>query len=306
MTGRRRLLVTGCRGQVAVSLVERGAGSEFEVIALGRPELDLSVPGSAAAAIARAAPDIVVSAAAYTAVDKAEDEEDFALRINAEAPGEIARAAAQLAVPVIHLSTDYVFDGAKTTPYVEEDPTGPLSAYGRSKLAGEAAVAAAGGNHAILRTAWVYGPHGRNFLKTMLDLSEREEVAVVDDQTGNPTSSLDLADAILRVARNLIVDPSPRLRGLFHVTAPGEGSWADFAEEIFSVLAEGGRHRPSVRRIASEDYQARAVRPKNSRLDCGRLAREHGVRLPDWRMSTAAVVRRLVGESGKGGERNRT
>ncbi|RUV09947.1 dTDP-4-dehydrorhamnose reductase, partial [Mesorhizobium sp. M7A.T.Ca.TU.009.01.3.1] len=193
-----RLVVTGRDGQVAASLLEAGqAAAGVEVIAIGRPQLDLARPDTVIEAIAAAKPDIVVSAAAYTAVDQAEDEPDLAFAVNAAGAGEVAQAASRLGVPVIHLSTDYVFDGTKDAAYVETDATAPRSVYGASKLAGEQAVASANPRHLILRTAWVYSPFGKNFVKTMLRLAaDRDEIAVVADQWGNPTSALDIADAI--------------------------------------------------------------------------------------------------------------
>ncbi|RWD49471.1 MAG: dTDP-4-dehydrorhamnose reductase, partial [Mesorhizobium sp.] len=191
-----RLAVTGREGQVAASLIERG-GRDVEVVAIGRPALDLTRPETIFAALEAVRPDIVVAAAAYTAVDQAEDEKDLAFAINAAGAGKVAEAAAKLCVPVVQLSTDYVFDGTKDGAYVETDATAPLGVYGASKLAGEEAVAAANPRHLILRTAWVYSPFGKNFVKTMLRLAaDRDEISVVADQWGNPTSALDTADAI--------------------------------------------------------------------------------------------------------------
>lgn len=296
MSARKRMVVTGREGQVVLSLLERGAKHDrFEVIALGRPELDLSAPDTIEAALREARPDVIVSAAAYTAVDQAESDEEAATVINGVAAGKIAQAAAALGVPVIHLSTDYVFDGSKTAAYVETDPVSPIGAYGRSKLAGEQAVAAATPNHAILRTAWVYSPFGKNFLKTMLKLAEtRDSLNVVDDQIGNPTSALDIADAVLTVASNLVASNDPALRGSFHMTGTGEASWADFAIEIFARSADAGGPTAEVGRIPSSAYPTPAKRPANSRLDCSRLADIHAVRLPDWKQSTANIVERLA------------
>lgn len=294
-----RLLVTGLHGQVAMSLVERAAMSgAFEVLAVGRPQLDLADPASIGSAIEAVSPDIVVSAAAHTAVDQAESEEDLAMLMNGVSAGEIAKAAARLGVPLIHLSTDYVFDGSKSTPYREDDPVAPLGVYGRSKLAGERAIGEATDNHVILRTAWVYSPFGRNFLKTMLRLAEtRDTLSVVSDQIGNPTSALDIADGILTVASNLLSDQSPALRGIFHMTGAGEGSWADFAEEIFSYARSANGPFATVNRIPSSDYPTPAKRPANSRLDRARLRDVHGVALPPWQGSTRAVVERLLAEA---------
>jgi dTDP-4-dehydrorhamnose reductase len=292
-----RIVVTGREGQVVRSLVERAAGSGHEIVPLGRPQLDLR--GEARAifeALAAACPDAIVSAAAYTAVDKAESEPDHAFRVNAAGAGAVASAAAELAVPLVHLSTDYVFDGTKDAPYVEEDPTGPTGVYGASKLRGEQAVLEANSDSAILRTAWVYSPFGANFLKTMLRLAaDRDEVSVVADQRGNPTSALDIADGILTVAANLASRDDAELRGIFHMSGEGEASWAEFAEEVFAASAQAGGPTARVRAIGTADYPTPARRPANSRLNCTRLEQAHGVRLPDWRSSTRDVVQRLVG-----------
>jgi dTDP-4-dehydrorhamnose reductase len=291
---RRRMIVTGREGQVVRSLIERGLGGEFEIVAVGRPEIDLSAPSALADALKALQPDIIVSAAAYTAVDQAESEEAAAMTVNGTAAGEIAKAAAALAVPLIHVSTDYVFDGTKPAAYEESDPVAPLGAYGRSKLAGEVAVAAATADYAILRTAWVYSPFGRNFLKTMLRLAEnRDRIGVVGDQVGNPTSALDIADGIIAVAGNLLSNADPALRGVFHMTSSGEASWADFAAEIFARSREAGGVHAEVDRIASSQYPTPAKRPANSRLDCRKLERVHGVRLPEWRQSVAVVLSQL-------------
>ena len=291
-----RVVVTGREGQVARALAERAPAAGVTLIALGRPELDLERPQTIAPALAAARPDIVVNAAAHTAVDLAESEVAQAFAVNAAGAGAVAAAARTLGVPVIQISTDYVFDGSSPQPYREEDATGPVSAYGRSKLAGEQAVAAATPDHAILRTAWVYAPYGRNFVRTMLRLGEsRDEVSVVCDQIGCPSSALDIADAVLSVARNLVGAPAePALRGVFHMAAQGEADWASFAEAIFAETAALGRRPVAVRRIVTSDYPTPARRPANSRLDGTKLAATHGVRLPPWRGSLAACVARLL------------
>lgn len=295
MKGACRILVTGRNGQMARSLrkcAERR--KDVELTLLGRPEFDLARPNGIAEAIMRIRPDLIVSAAAYTAVDQAEDEAPLAMAVNAVAPGEIARAAALLGIPVIHLSTDYVFDGTKSAPYTESDTAAPLGVYGRSKLAGEKAVAGANPDHVILRTAWLYGPFGGNFLTTMLRLAEsRRTVRVVDDQIGNPTSALDLADAILIIARNLLERGDPALRGVFHLAGSGSGSRADFAEEIFRQSRLRGGASAEIERIRSSEYPSAAKRPANSRLDCARAHTLHGVSLPAWKTSVAAAVRSL-------------
>lgn len=290
-----RIAVTGKEGQVVSALLERGPLSGVEIIALGRPDLDLTDPASIRRAILGAKPHAVVSAAAYTAVDKAESEADLAFAVNAEGPGAIAAVAAELGVPVVHLSTDYVFAGDKTAHYTEADPTGPVSVYGHTKLEGERRVAAAQPDHAILRTAWVYSPFGTNFMKTMLRLAEtRDMVNVVADQHGTPTSALDIADAAIAVARRLVADPDPALRGVFHLTGSGEATWADFAEAIFWEREARGASAVTVGRIGTKDYPTPARRPANSRLSGDKLARTYGIALPDWRVSAKVVLDRLL------------
>ena len=291
-----RVVVTGQQGQVARALVELGAGRDCEILALGRPKLDLAAaPESIHDALAAAAPDVIVSAAAYTAVDKAESEPDEAFAVNANGAAAVARAAHFLGVPLIHLSTDYVFDGTKSEPYVEQDKTGPRTVYGASKLAGEQRVLAAQPDSVILRTAWVFSPFGTNFVRTMLRLAaDRDKIAVVADQQGSPTGALDLADAILAIATQLRADPDPALRGVFHLTNAGSASWADFAEAIFSVSASVGGPNAAVRRIGTADYPTAALRPANSRLDCRLMAERYGIALRSWRDAVEPVVRRLL------------
>ncbi|WP_108395902.1 dTDP-4-dehydrorhamnose reductase [Devosia submarina] len=291
-----RIVVTGKTGQVATALAERAAEHGVTLITVGRPEFDLVDPQKGLDAIAAAKPDAIVSAAAYTAVDKAESDAKTAEAANAKGPEALAKLAASLAVPIVHLSTDYVFDGAKPTAYVEEDNTNPLGVYGQSKLAGERAVAAATRNHAILRTAWVYSPFGANFLKTMLRVgAEVAELRVVADQIGNPTSALDIADAVLTVTRNLRDWPNDEeLRGVFHMTGSGEASWADFAEGIFAVSGSLGGPSATVARITTVEYPTPAKRPANSRLSCDKLNRLHHVTMPDWQSSTHTTIARLL------------
>jgi len=296
-----RIAVTGKTGQVATALLERGPRRGAEMIAVGRPELDLEAPETVVAALAATRPDVIVSAAAMTAVDRAESEPEHAFAINATGAGAVAEAAAALGVPLIHLSTDYVFDGTAATARVETDPTAPLGVYGASKLAGEQAVAASGARAVVLRIAWVHSPFGANFVKTMLRLAEnRDRVGVVADQIGAPTSALDVADAIVTIAGNLLARPGETaLEGLFHMGAGGpDASWADVAEAIFAGLAARGGKRPIVDRITTADYPTPAKRPARSRLASGKLAAAHGVVLPDWRGSLEAVLDRLIGPVG--------
>lgn len=292
-----KIAVTGKVGQVVQSLIERGPAMGHTIVPVGRPELDLgtNTPDAVHRALAAAAPDVIVSAAAYTAVDKAEAEPDLAFAINALGAGHVASAANQLGVPVVHLSTDYVFAGDGTAAYREEYPVGPTGVYGAAKLAGEIAVREACANSAILRTAWVYSPFGANFVKTMLRLAEtRDELGVVADQWGNPTSALDIANGILRVAANLANAAEMDLRGVFHMAGAGEASWAQFADTIFAVSAEHGGPTARVKPISTADYPTPARRPANSRLDCRKLASVHGVSLPEWQESTRTVVTRLL------------
>jgi dTDP-4-dehydrorhamnose reductase len=290
-----RIVVTGKSGQIVTALRERGKAIGHDVIALGRPELDLADPVSIAHALEVAAPDVIVSAAAYTAVDRAEQERSLAFAVNGTGAGAVAGAAKALGVPLVHLSTDYVFDGRLGRPYLETDTTAPTGAYAASKLAGEQAVLTEyGDNSAVLRVAWVYSPFGSNFVKTMLRLAgDRNEVSVVADQIGNPTSAMDISNGILIVSENLAKRDDAALRGVFHMTASGEASWADFARAIFATSAAQGGHSARVKAIATSDYPTEAIRPANSRLDCSLIKRIHGVALPDWRASLEAVVGRL-------------
>lgn len=289
-----RLAVTGLKGQVVSALIER-APKDVEIIALGRPQFDLEMRTAVLAGLRHARCDAIINAAAYTAVDKAESEPDLAMRINGEGAGHVAEAAAELGVPLLHLSTDYVFDGALGRPYREDDPTGPTGAYGRSKLMGEEKIAATHGDHAIFRTAWVYSPFGANFVKTMLRLGEsRDEISVVADQLGNPTSAIDIAEALVVIARRLVSDKSAFLRGTFHLTGQGEASWADMAEATFAAAEKHGRKPVRVVRITTADYPTPARRPANSRLDNEKLAARYGVTLPPWRDSLESCVARLL------------
>ncbi len=295
MTRPLRLAVTGSQGQLARALVERGPQADVEIITLGRPKLDLLEPAGILAALEAARPDVVVSAAAYTAVDLAESHADEADAINMVGAGAVACAAAKIGAPVVHLSTDYVFDGLLARPYREDDPTGPVGAYGRSKLAGERAVAGGNPDHVILRTAWVFSPFGKNFVRTMLRLATtHEEIAVVADQRGAPTSAHDIADGVIKVARNLKADLAPRLRGIFHLSAQGDASWAELAEAIFVLSRKAGGPIAHVKPVPTSAYPTPARRPPNSRLDNSKIAREHGVVLPHWCEALAVCMARLV------------
>lgn len=276
-----KILITGQHGQVSRHLQHSLAGlGELQV--LGREQLDLSQPHAIIQAVQAAQPHLIINAAAHTAVDQAEKEPDLAHAINATAPGLLAEAAAGLGVPLIHYSTDYVFDGRKAAPYTEQDAPHPLGIYGSSKLAGEQAIQAVGGQHLILRTSWVYSRHGRNFLLTMQKLlQERDTLSVVADQIGAPT----WAGTIAHSTRQLIErwrDGQPGAWGVYHLTASGETSWYGFAEAIGKQLLAEGKPCAVLEPIASSAYPTPAARPLNSRLDCSRLAQEWGVTQPDW------------------------
>ena len=293
-----RIAVTGRNGQVARALSELGGRAGHDMFLLARPEFDLAEPGTVAPVLRKVRPHVVINAAAYTAVDKAESEPDMAGAINARGAGAVAEAAAAMKLPVLQVSTDYVFDGAKQSPYVEEDAVGPLGVYGRSKLGGEQAVAAANPRHAILRTAWVYAPYGTNFVRTMLRIAgNKPEVGVVADQYGCPTSALDIASTLIGVAERLVAEPdNVELTGIFHMAARGEAVWADVAEAIFATSRRRGGPTAKVNRITTAAFPTQAQRPANSRLDCGKLERIYGLVLPEWRVSLDRCVGRLVGE----------
>lgn len=296
-----RLLLLGANGQVGHAL--RGALAPLgEVVCTTRsgrlPEggecevADFDQPRLLSGLVARIAPDVVVNAAAYTAVDRAEEEREAAFRANAEAPEVLADACARNGALLVHYSTDYVFDGSATRPWREDDPTAPLGVYGESKLAGEAAVRDGGARHWVFRTAWVYGAHGHNFMRTMLRLgAERDELAVVADQVGTPTPARLIADV---TARALQADPGTS--GLWHLTASGGTTWHGFAEAIFAgARARGLLDRvPTVRPIASSDYPTPARRPACSRLDLARLRSDFGIVTPDWEQGLAGVLDELV------------
>lgn len=299
MTDIQTILVAGREGQVARALAAAALPAGVEIVALGRPDLDLLDQASIDRAMERLSPDLVINAAAYTAVDQAETDEADAFALNADGAGHLAQAAAKCGAPILHLSTDYVFDGSKAGPYAETDPVAPLGVYGASKLAGERAVAAANPDYFILRTAWVYSPFGKNFVKTMLRLADtRDELGVVSDQVGNPTSAADIAAGLVAVAQRIKTNPADVTPGIYHMTATGEASWADFAEAIFGASAALGGPSARVNRIGSSEFPTPVKRPANSRLDCGRLSAAFGVTLPAWQGSTKACVKELVRTKG--------
>lgn len=275
------VLVFGKTGQVAMEVQARA-----DVLALGRDQADLSDPAACAAVIRDSRPEAVINAAAYTAVDQAESEEDLAATVNGAAPTAMAQACAELGIPFVHISTDYVFDGSGQAPWPVDARTGPLGAYGRTKLAGEEGVRAASGAHAILRTSWVVSAHGKNFVKTMLRLgAERDKLAIVADQVGGPTAAGDIAEACLGIAAQLKDDPSKS--GTYHFSGAPDVSWADFAREIF---AQAGL-ACIVEDIPTSGFPTPAKRPANSRMDCRTTETTFGIERPDWRRSLSCILK---------------
>lgn len=281
------VLVTGGSGQLASALAT-GPG----VHRVGRPDFDFDRPESIEATFRSVAPRLVVNAAAYTAVDAAEKDVEAAYRANRDGPAILAGLCAKADIPLIHISTDYVFDGTKSSPYVETDPVGPQGVYGASKLAGEQAVMASGAKAIILRTAWVYAATGKNFVRTMLTVGKtRDRLTVVGDQHGCPTTADDLADAIRAIIRRLDQDGwKPAYRGIFHAAGAGETSWHGLAVATFQEAARHGAKVPEIAPIATADWPTPAKRPANSRLDCSRLEQVFGIQMPQWRESLARTV----------------
>lgn len=278
-----KVLVFGETGQLGRELAAQG-----DVVCLGRELADFTDPYGPVTRVEDTGADAVIIAAAYTAVDKAESEEELATTVNADAPGAIARACAARGLPLVYVSTDYVFDGSGDRPWQPDDATAPLNAYGRSKLAGEQAIAAAGGVHAILRTSWVVSAHGGNFVKTMLRLgAERARLSIVADQVGGVTPARDIAASCLEMARQLRADPGKS--GIYHFAGTPDVSWAEFAREIF---AQAGLEC-DVEDIPSSDYPTPAARPLNSRLDCASLEAVFGITRPDWRQGLADILKDL-------------
>jgi len=289
-----RILVTGTQGQVARALLDRaGRYPDLSVLAVGRPQLDLETTATVLPALERVHPDLIINAAAYTAVDKAEQEPLRAHAINRDGAAAVADAAWSLGVPLIHLSTDYVFPGTKQGAYVESDKTDPINVYGNSKLSGEVAVRSANAEALIFRTSWIYSPYGSNFVKTMLRLAaERPQLRVVDDQVGNPTSALDLADALLQIA--------PRIRDqgvlgeTFHVAGSGTTSWCGVARQVFETSKLRGGPQAEVVPITTSEYPTPARRPANSRLDTTAFYDRFGFSLGDWHRGVEVTVQELL------------
>jgi dTDP-4-dehydrorhamnose reductase len=293
-----RVLVTGREGQLVRSLLERGAGTASEGIQLtgiGRPDLDLEDSGSIGMVIGAERPEVIINAAAYTAVDQAEDEPERAFRINAEAAGELAAAARSAGARFIQISTDYVYDGAGEGAYLETAATNPLGVYGRSKLEGEQRVLQAHPEAVVVRTAWVYSPFGKNFVKTMFAFGgQRDELSVVSDQIGNPSSALDLADGLLAVLAGWQTGSGAGSGGTYHLAGSGVTNWSELAAHVMTERAARGLPAARVRPIRTEDWPTKAARPRNSSLDTSKFERDFGYRAPDWRQSASAVIDRLA------------
>lgn len=301
-----RILIIGRSGQLARCLADEKP-SGVECALWGRDRFDLAAIGGtgareAARALTGHRPDAIVNAAAYTAVDKAETERETAFAVNRDGPAVLAGFCAREGVPFVHVSTDYVFSGAKTGPYVEDDATGPVNVYGASKLAGEEAVRKAGGRFAVVRTSWVYSAYGQNFVATMLRAGTgRDRVRVVDDQRGCPTSAHELAKALWTVALRL-ASPEGGLSGVYHYAGAGAATWADFAEAIFDEAKPWLGRRPVVERIGTADYPTQAARPANSVLDCSKVRAVFGLAAVPWRESLAKVIARRFDTAGRGEE----
>lgn len=279
-----KIVVLGRSGQLARALARAPIHGDATLVSLGRDALDLTDASTTAAVLGAQRADLIINAAAYTAVDKAESEPAAAFALNRDAPAAIARFCAESGARLVHVSTDYVFDGAKAGAYVEDDARAPLNVYGRSKAEGEDAVLNSGADAVIVRTSWVYAAEGANFLRTMLRLAEtRDEIGVVDDQIGAPTWAADLADACLAAG-------AATARGAFHYAAAGAGSWADFAEAVFTEAAQRGLPHARVKRISARDYPTAAARPANSRLDTSKFERAFGVVLRPWREALGACM----------------
>jgi dTDP-4-dehydrorhamnose reductase len=291
-----RLLVFGGTGQVGRAFAEIASPEGWEVTALGHGEADITDPGAIEHALRQYRPAAVVNAAAFTAVDKAEGERDLCMRVNCGGAGMLARAAAAAGAPLLHISTDYVFDGAKDGPWVEDDTARPLNAYGESKEAGERAVRENHPGHVIVRTSWVFGAHGSNFVKTMLKLGETsDELRIVADQHGRPTDAADLARALVAVAARIKRSRPRDSYGTFHFAGSRATTWYGFAERIFEEAARRGAKAPRIEPIPTSGYPTPAKRPANSVLDCSRIAAIYGVVPRPWPDGLSSCLDRLIG-----------
>ena len=286
-----KLLVVGKSGQLARAIAGACASSGVDAICLERPDLDLTKPETIERAISRVAPQVILNTAAFTDVDGAESEQETAFDINARGPEHLANICARYGLPLIHISTDYVFDGQSSRPYRPDDPVAPLSVYGQSKAAGEVAVRETLETHVIIRTAWLYSMQGRNFLRTMLRLGEeKDQLSIVDDQTGSPTYAHDLAAGLLTVARMLLDRQEPSHWGTFHMTNAGSTTWFGFAEAIFETAASNGQRAPDLAPIPTRDYPMPAKRPAFSVLDCQLTEDTFGVRMRPWKEALSACL----------------
>ncbi|HEX6441017.1 MAG TPA: dTDP-4-dehydrorhamnose reductase [Stellaceae bacterium] len=295
-----KLLVLGAGGQVGRELCRLRWPNGYSLVALDRPGIDIADRQAVFGLVDRERPDCVINAAAYTAVDRAESEPDAAWAANCKGPANLAAVCAEAEIPLVHLSTDYVFDGTKTGPYREEDPVNPLGVYGKSKEAGDRAIREALPEHVILRTAWVYSAHGHNFVKTMLRLgAERPVLRVVADQTGSPTSAADIAAAIRDIVRHIEAG-KPRW-GTYHFAGAGAVTWHGFAEAIFAEAAPWRGPPPRVEAIATSEYPTPARRPANSVLDCAKIGEAYGIAPRPWRHALAEVIRELFDDASAAG-----
>lgn len=294
MSAAPRILLLGAGGQLGQALAESFAGAG-EIQAHTHATLDLADESALRAAVRAFAPTVILNAAAYTAVDRAESEPEKAYAINATAPGILAEEAARTLALLVHYSTDYVYDGAKSSPWSEDDATNPLNVYGTSKLAGEQAIAAACPGHLIFRTSWVFGPHGANFVRTMLRLGrERSELNIVDDQIGAPTSTLELARATRAIVDGILAGQFSNFAGVYHMTCSGAVSWCGFARAIFARAAQSGFNTPNVHPIPTSAYPTPARRPANSVMSNEKLRARFGVSLAPWESALDAVLTRLA------------
>jgi dTDP-4-dehydrorhamnose reductase len=288
-----KILVFGAGGQIGREVCRAAWPPRYAILPLDRKAVDITNSAAVSAMLDRETPDLAINLAAFTAVDRAESEPEVAWAVNCAGAAHIAAACDESATPLIHLSTDYVFDGRKAEPYREEDAVGPLGVYGRSKEAGERAVRAAAARHVILRTAWVFGAYGANFVKTMLRLAARRPVLrVVADQRGCPTAAADIAAALIVIAEH--IERSEAKWGTYHFVGAGAASWHGFAEAIFDLAAPQLAARPQVEPIATDQYPTPARRPVNSVLDCRKIAEAFGIRPPPWRVGLASVIREVL------------
>lgn len=294
-----RLLLLGGTGQVGKEFRALPLPKDVDVVAPGRAEIDLQDPAAIAQVIAAEPWSAVINAAAYTDVDRAESEELLAFAVNAEAPSRFAAETGRRGIPLVHISTDYVFDGRKGAPYVERDAVAPLNAYGRSKLAGERGVRAANPRHVILRTSWVYSPYRKNFVRTILRLAaERDRLTVVADQRGCPSAARDIAQACLDIAMRCATEPERAPYGTYHFAGAGEASWFEFASAVVEMAADRLGKSPQVVPIRTIDFPTAAIRAADTRLDCSAVVREFGITLRPWQQALADTIDRLLNNKG--------